>query len=90
MEQRVPRNITCILSSPAGQWGRGDPRSSVYPLINGRSSRVALTGTSLRVNRTPRLLIKPPSAITPPPPRICPACIHYSPRSLHRQHSHDC
>lgn len=43
---------------------------------------------------------KPPSAITarpvtastplPPLPAFAPTCIHYSPCSLHRQHSHDC
>lgn len=34
-----------------------------------------------------------PPPLTPPPPQppgICPACIHYSPCWLHRQHSHDC
>ncbi|KAK5875394.1 hypothetical protein CesoFtcFv8_027875 [Champsocephalus esox] len=95
MASARPRNITCILNSPAGQWRRGHPSQATLCLSSDKW-QVKPGGAhrhipQSRVNRNPDHSSSPLHPLNPllqslPPP----ACIHYSPRSLHRQHSHDC
>ncbi|KAI9531999.1 hypothetical protein NQZ68_036361 [Dissostichus eleginoides] len=80
MASTQPRNVTCILNSPVGQWGRGHP-SQVTLCLSSDKWQVKPGGAhrhipQSRVNRNPRPLVKPPpalkppSAITAPPPPL--------------------